>query len=225
MLQWTFFKENFRPIEKIIRSNREEIEQFPESAFRECLANAICHRDYKIPSFIQINCFENDRIEIISPGVRINPTINPNQPNEFFTSSQRNPIICNIFRILKITECAGSGIKKIWNAYEQSFSKPSFKESNGCFVAILPIFQPKSDPIFQKQQLNLKKIKLSSKTNERLETIINLMKENPNLTVDQLVERTKFNKNTILKDIQKLKAEQKIERIGSNKTGYWKVNE
>lgn len=46
---------------------RNYIEQIPEKAFREALANAIVHREWDLPSSVQIAMYK-DRIEITSPG-------------------------------------------------------------------------------------------------------------------------------------------------------------
>ena len=55
--------------------------------------------------------------------------------------------------------------------------------------------------------------------------IIDEIKNNPKVTAEKLSEILKINVRNIKKNIAKLKERNKIERIGSNKTGYWRVNE
>jgi len=58
---------------------------------------------------------------------------------------------------------------------------------------------------------------------ERGELILNSMRENPTITVRELAQLLKVNEKTIKRDIEKLKEEHKIERIGSARKGMWKV--
>ena len=50
-----------------------------------------------------------------------------------------------------------------------------------------------------------------------------LLYENGNLTRDELAERTGLSLGGIKKIINSLRENGLIERVGSNKTGYWKV--
>ena len=50
-----------------------------------------------------------------------------------------------------------------------------------------------------------------------------LIKENPKITRNELSEKLEINPSAIQKHIQKLKSENRIERIGGDKGGYWKI--
>jgi Fic family protein len=54
--------------------------------------------------------------------------------------------------------------------------------------------------------------------------VLDLLKKNPNLSYDKLVEITERSRATIKRIIKRLKQEGYISRIGSDKTGYWKIN-
>jgi len=45
------------------------------------------------------------------------------------------------------------------------------------------------------------------------------------MSVRQLSELLSVSDKTIKRDLEKLKNEQKIERIGSNRKGYWQINQ
>ena len=64
-----------------------------------------------------------------------------------------------------------------------------------------------------------KNISQKSKT----ERIMMEIRNNPNITQPQLASITGLGKTTIQKYISNLKKEDFIERIGSNKKGYWRV--
>ena len=51
------------------------------------------------------------------------------------------------------------------------------------------------------------------------------IRNNPNVTKPQLVSLLSVSKTTIDTGVAALKKKGYIERIGSNKTGYWKVND
>ena len=50
-----------------------------------------------------------------------------------------------------------------------------------------------------------------------------MLKEDPTQTREKLAEKTGRTVRTIQRALDKLSGEGKIKRIGSNKTGYWKV--
>ena len=59
---------------------------------------------------------------------------------------------------------------------------------------------------------------------DRGELILDSMRENPTITVRELAQLLKVNEKTIKRDIEKLKEENKVLRIGSARKGEWRVN-
>lgn len=55
--------------------------------------------------------------------------------------------------------------------------------------------------------------------------IINMMKENPSITMQQLAEKIGVTPKAIEKQIMRLRAVGTIQREGSNRSGTWKVIE
>ena len=66
------------------------------------------------------------------------------------------------------------------------------------------------------------KLKPLSQTRQ---TILEEMRNNPNVTKEELQRLLKISGTAIDKNIAYLKKNGYIERVGSNKSGYWKVNE
>lgn len=56
------------------------------------------------------------------------------------------------------------------------------------------------------------------------EKIIDIITQMPAITVKELAKMLSVTERTIYKQIDTLKTENKIERVGSDKTGYWKIN-
>ena len=56
------------------------------------------------------------------------------------------------------------------------------------------------------------------------EKIIDIITQMPTITVKELSKMLSVTERTIYRQIEILKTENKIERVGSDKTGYWKIN-
>ena len=74
--------------------------------------------------------------------------------------------------------------------------------------------EAKDDPVYDPVYAGL---------NDNQKEIFSLIRENPHINYDKLAEKTNHSRATIKRIIKQLKQETMIERIGSDKTGYWKV--
>ena len=54
-------------------------------------------------------------------------------------------------------------------------------------------------------------------------SVLSWLKDNPHLTVAELVEKSGKSIRTVNRVIASLKNKDLVRRVGSNKTGYWKV--
>jgi Fic family protein len=59
---------------------------------------------------------------------------------------------------------------------------------------------------------------------KRYKIIVDFMKMNNKITLLEIANILKVNNKTIKRDVEKLKEEGIIERVGKNRTGYWKIN-
>ncbi len=59
---------------------------------------------------------------------------------------------------------------------------------------------------------------------DRLEFILEHLAQTPGISVRKLSELLSVSDKTIKRDFEKLKEQKKIERIGSNRKGYWQIN-
>ena len=114
---------------------REDRTDYPITAIREAILNALVHRDYSIHTEgmpIQLIMFE-DRIEIRNPGgiygrIRIDQ-LGKVQPDT------RNPVLASELEVLKITENRYSGIptmRKEMQSY--NLPQPEFLDERGSFI-------------------------------------------------------------------------------------------
>jgi len=57
------------------------------------------------------------------------------------------------------------------------------------------------------------------------DTVFSLIKQDKNITANEISERLEISLSTVRRKIKELRNNRKIERIGSDKTGYWKITE
>jgi predicted HTH transcriptional regulator len=59
---------------------------------------------------------------------------------------------------------------------------------------------------------------------KRLDRIIEIITQNRDITIIELANILEVADKTIKRDISKLKEQNRLTRVGSQKSGYWKVN-
>lgn len=114
---------------------REDRPDFPITAVREAILNALVHRDYSIHTEgmpIQLIMFE-DRMEIRNPG-GIYGRIKIDQLGKVQLDT-RNPVIASELEVLKITENRYSGIPTIRRMMQEyDLQQPEFLDERGSFI-------------------------------------------------------------------------------------------
>lgn len=117
---------------------REDRPDYPITAVREAILNALVHRDYSIHTEgmpIQLIMFE-DRMEIRNPG-GIYGRIKIDQLGKVQPDT-RNPVIASELEVLKITENRYSGIPTIRRMMQEyDLQQPEFIDERGSFIVKL----------------------------------------------------------------------------------------
>lgn len=135
----SFVKKNMRTMTIVNPYNgkREDKTEYPITAIREAVINALVHRDYSIHTEgmpIQIIMYE-DRMEIKNPGgiygrIRVDQ-LGKMQPDT------RNPVLASELEMLKVTENRYSGIPTIRREMEKyNLIAPEFVDERGSFTVI-----------------------------------------------------------------------------------------
>lgn len=124
---------------------REDQTDYPVTAIREAILNALVHRDYSIHTEgmpIQVTMYE-DRIEIKSPG-GIYGRIKIDQLGKVQPDT-RNPVIASELEVLKITENRYSGIPTIRRTMKEfHLPQPEFLDERGSFIVKLYKYREKN---------------------------------------------------------------------------------
>ncbi len=114
---------------------RVDIRDYPAEALREVLLNAVVHREYALGGSILIKIFGN-RIEFISVGGLVYGIELADIMSGY--SICRNPLLAAVFYRLQLIEAYGTGMQKIFEAYEGCERKPEIKVTPNVFKVILP---------------------------------------------------------------------------------------
>lgn len=125
----------------------------------------------------------------------------------------------SIFEFLPIE----SVIKENQEGYYQALGKADDDSNSTIFIEFMldVILQTCKDALETSQYVPLnvpRNVPL-----KRLEQIVALISENREITIEQMAELCGVSTKTIKRDLAKLKNENRIERVGSLKSGYWKV--
>ena len=190
-------------------------------ALREAVINAIVHNDY-ISGGAPLFEIYDDRITVVSYGGLVGGLTQ----EEFFSgrSMPRNRELMRVFRDMEFVENFGSGIQRILRVYDRSIFQISdnfiitefkydpevLKKVRNAVVHGEPVNVPVNEPV-----------KLTATAQE----VLALIAEQNNITLEILTDKIGVSRETVKRAIKLLKQSGYIERVGSDKTGYWKVLE
>lgn len=203
---------------KIEYNGRKEVEMIDSKALKEAVINAMVHSDYTLTTTPIIELY-SDRIEITSGG-----GLPQGLSQEKFlegVTAPRNKELIRVFKDVDLIENIGSGVLRILDAYDKSCFK--FMEH---FLRVS--FKYKENP-FEYENNTPKNGAISGVINDvkninnNEQIIINIIIENPNISQKEISDISKIPYRTGQRLISSLKSKKIIERVGSNKSGYWKV--
>ena len=185
---------------------REERWDYPLDAIREIVVNMIVHRDYMDSNDSMIKIFD-DRIEFFNPGRLLAGLSVERLVHGNYVSAIRNKQIATLFKEAGIIEKYGSGIKRILESMmSYGLPDPLFEEIQNGFRVI----------VFKTTQ------KATQKTTTR-DQLIELLRENRKMTRNEIALILGKSQNTIKEHLSRLKSEGRVERVGSDRDGYWEV--
>ena len=193
-------------MEGIIRKD----DTLQHKAVREAVTNMIIHSDFMVNGILRIEKYD-DRIVLTNPGLLKLPIEQIYQGGE---SKARNQRMQNMFRMIGYGENLGSGFPLILNAWnEKHWIKPELVEQPELMQVKLTLYfenDPVNDPVNDELKLT-----------DRQRLILRLFSDDKTLTRERLCDKTGMSDSTAKREISYLKKMEMLERIGSDKTGYW----
>jgi ATP-dependent DNA helicase RecG len=197
------------------RLQRKDVPLFDNDAFREALVNAFVHNKWVDGNAPMITVYSN-RIEILSRG-----SLAPGQTRKGFYQGESIPVnqkLSDLFLQLHISERSGRGVPKITDVYGEN----AFEFRENSIVVSLPFNRIDYD-VADNPVDNV--VDKSNDLNETQQKILMEIRNNPNVTQPQLAILIGIGKTAVQNNIVVLKRKGFIERVGSNKSGYWEVLE
>ena len=201
---------------KISYEGIQRVEKYfvPREALREALLNAVCHKQYQSGIPIQVSVY-SDKLYIANMG-QLPASWTFDNLMDKHPSKPYNPLIAQVFYLVGFIESWGRGIEKIYEALEkENLPKPKY------------IINPTDIMIkFTAADSFIEKVteKVTEKLTKREQDILKFLKNTPEITMPQLAENLGMSRKSIAKYIKGLKDKQIIERVGSDRKGYWKIN-
>ena len=186
-----------------------------DKILREIISNILAHRDYSNAYTAQF-VIESNRIY----------TKNSNLPHGHgelklnqFEPFPKNPPISKVFREIGYADELGSGMRNT-NKYTKLYSggTPIFLEDN-IFEIVIPM---ESVANLQVGPSDMEKV--TEKVTEKEQEILALLLEDASYTMPQMAEKLKISRKTVAARLKSLKEKEVIERVGSDRKGYWKIN-
>ena len=189
---------------------RVETYPFPKPAIREAVYNAIVHKNYATQIPIQISIYK-DKLYIsndciLPSGWTVETLMGKHRSKPF------NPNIANGFFRAGFIETWGRGIEKICEACKN-------------YGTTLPEYTVYPEDIMIKfEALNTDtNTDTNTDINFKIEKLLEYLKENPKATQKELAKYFDVTKRTIERNMNILKKEKFIERVGNNRSGYWQI--
>lgn len=230
----SFVRKNI-PARVIIDDNgkREDVPIYPMKALREAIANALIHRDYSSNTegaYIYLRIFD-DRIEILNPGDLYGNNRLENLGTDNMLEVRNNTIIRLLEETTDIVENRHTGIATMRDEMKKmNLPEPEFETLRGMFKVTFRKEKEESDIQNKTEQIQcgqkwteVDRNKIIKNMESTQDKILYLIRENPRITQTMMSNELGFARSTISSNLQKLKEKGIIERIGSDRNGYWKI--
>lgn len=126
-------------------------------------------------------------------------------------SKPRNPAIARAFAYMKVIEKWGTGIPRIFRECEEyGLPEPKLIEFEGDFRVNL---YRKVDGMDIENE----------KVTEKERAVLTLLEEDGRYTMYQLADKLNVSRKTVAARLKSLREKQIIERVGSDRKGYWRI--
>lgn len=201
---------------EIIGLERVETPEVPTQAIREIVVNSFAHMRVNNSSFNEIYITPT-RIHIYNPGYLVNDI----SPYDFATGLNgpiaRNPLINTILYLNKTIESFGTGFNRVFTLCKKEDIK--FNYGNNAFGFYFEFLRNRNRNLYFREPVNrLMNISIVE------HMVYDIIKNNDRITKASIAKMIDKSEMTVQRAIKTLIDKEYIIRVGSNKTGYWMVN-
>lgn len=198
---------------KVTNTQRVEKNLVAPIPMREAIINTIVHSDFSKEIAPVFEIF-SDRMVFTSYGGLI-----PGQSEEDFfscSSMPRNRELMRVFKDVGLVEQLGSGMSRILKVYEKNI----FHISEHFIKVELPFSLPQDPNIIASGDDNG-----NENGNDDELKVLEILKNDSSITAKQMAERMNISPRKVSRLIKELKDKEKIVRVGSDRKGYWKIQQ
>ena len=211
---------------------RTDVPHYPMKALREAIANALIHRDYSIntdSAYIYLRIFD-DRIEILNPGGLYGNNRLENLGSDNILEVRNNTIIRLLEDTTDIVENRHTGIATMREEMKKmNLPEPEFENIRGTFKVTFRKEKKEINTKNETEQFSDRQDRTEMDRNKKMKTtqerILDLIMEDSKMTQIQMAEKLEVTRSTISSNLKILKEKGIIERIGSDRNGYWKTEQ
>ena len=197
----------------------QRVDDTPQhKAVREAFTNAIIHADLMMDAGILRIEKHDDKLCFRNPGLLRLPL---EQIYEGGNSKARNPRIQNMLRMVGFGENIGSGFPQIIAAWKETkWDEPELKNKVELDEVELVLPLGKVANVVKDVVKDVVK-----ELTERQQVILNLIKEKPSLSANEMSQKTGMTSRTIQRDLAVLHEKGILYREGGRKDGRWVILE
>lgn len=195
--------------------------------------NSVMHRSYE-GSNAPTKFYEYaDRIEIDNPGNLYGKARIENFPNE---NDYRNPVVAEAMKTLGYVNKFGRGINMVQDVLTENgnTSAQFVLDDITTFKVVVrnAEYVPKHEGDDKDVTDNVTDVtdNVTDNThtykdaNDRRKRLVDIIRTNENVSIFELAKLVGVSRRTILRDIEILKTEGKLQRVGSEKAGHWIIS-
>lgn len=195
----------------------QRVDDTPQhKAVREAFTNTIIHADLMMDAGILRVEKHDDKLCFRNPGLLRLPL---EQIYEGGNSKARNPRIQNMLRMVGFGENIGSGFPQIIAAWKETkWGEPELKNKIELDEVELVLPLGKVANVVKDVVKDVVK-----ELTERQQVILNLIKENPSLSANEMSQKTGMTSRTIQRDLAQLHEKGILYREGGRKDGSWVI--
>ncbi len=193
-----FLRKGMRTFTEIRRYERVAVEEYPIEALREAFFNAAIHRDYREGWRIQVRKLR-DRIEILSPGLPLQPITISRMNNFDAPPFSRNPRIAVTLGHMKWVEERARGLTKMRELCIERGLRPPVFSTDGAYLKVT----------FWGQEGAWQNVRIQSAYFDELDPIkqgiISYLQEKKRMSTKQCVDRFKIDPTTARRHLRQLR--------------------
>ena len=186
------------------------------AVIREIIVNSFAHAEYNGITQHEI-CIHPNMITIYNPGCFASKYNVKDYVNKNVQSNLRNELLAKVLYLSKNIERFGSGLKRIDRICKNNMIKYDYENTRNGFKFI--IYRNALNNIIDETKNDKKK-----KLNKTEETVLKLLKKNPNVSRQELADNIAKSVKTIQRTLDSLENKSYIRKQGQTRAIKWIIN-